>query len=99
MLKIAALFALVLFVSAKPPPGFETERAFKALEVVSKTATMTEQMVRNAAGAYKKGLECYQHIFSDPQKPFVAPCVLLGDADFCMKVEGPDVTTRGCAFN
>ena len=36
-------------------PGFETERAFKALEVVSKTATMTEQMVRNAAGAYKKG--------------------------------------------
>merc|ERR1712001_666170 len=96
MLKIAALSALVLLVNANPSPDFDTERAFKSLEFVSKTEAETQDRERRAAGAYKAGLKCYNQ--EPGQAATVIDCDYLGGANYCAKMVAPSGTARTCGI-
>jgi hypothetical protein len=100
MLKIAALSALVLLVqltNANPSTAdFEMERAFKSLKFVSKTEAIPEDRMKRAAGAYKRGLKCYNQ--EPGQSATVIECDYLGGADYCAKMVAPSGIARTCGI-
>jgi len=97
MLKIFALSALVLVATANPTADSDsTDRAVKTLNFVSKTEPLSDDRVKRAAGAYRRGLKCYNQ--EPGQSATVIECDYLGGANYCAKMTAPNGIARTCAI-
>merc|ERR1712095_64813 len=100
MSKLAALSALVLLaqlINASPvAETSEAERALDSLTFVSKSGPERQDRERRAAAA-RSGLKCYNQEGSS--RRIELECDLLGGADYCAKVTGPNVSAKTCAID
>merc|ERR1712150_158402 len=100
MYKLAALSALVLLaqlINASPvAETSEAERAIDSLTYVSKSGPERQDRERRAAAA-RSGLKCYNQEGSS--RRIELECDLLGGADYCAKVTGPNVSAKTCAID
>merc|ERR1712080_163360 len=95
MLKIFALSALVLVATANPTADSDsTDRAVKTLNFVSKTEPLSDDRVKREAGAYRRGLKCYNQ--EPGQSATVIDCDYLGGASYCAKMVAPSGIARTC---
>merc|ERR1712018_802933 len=99
MNKLAALLALVLLaqlINASPVAETSAERAIDSLAFVSKSGPERQDRERRAAAA-RSGLKCYNQEGSS--RRIELECDLLGGADYCAKVTGPNVSAKTCAID
>merc|ERR1712141_26379 len=100
MNKLAALSALVLLaqlINASPvAETSEGERAIDSLTFVSRSGPERQDRERRAAAA-RSGLKCYNQEGSS--RRIELECDLLGGADYCAKVTGPNVSAKTCAID